>query len=94
MGSQRPFGTDDRTETPGALMSGLSLKEMGVGPAALKPASVLSALETAATVIACAAVPGEADRAAPELVEVVPGGHDRDDAGGGGGVECERDEVA
>ena len=95
--SQRPPGTDERIETPGALMSGFSRSESGVGPAALKPARLAprrSGLVTAATVIALSDVPGEDSEPRAELVEVVPGCDDRDDAGRGGGVECERDEVA
>ena len=55
-------------------MSGLSRKEMGVGPAALKPASVVVAvgLETAATVIACADVPGEATEPPPNSSKSFP----------------------
>ena len=96
--SQWPPGTDERIETPGALMSGFSRSESGVGPAELKSARVAarlpSGLVTAATVIACVGRAGRDQRAAAELVEVVPGRDDRDDAGRGGGVERERDEVA
>ena len=88
----------DRIPAPGALTSGFSRSESGVGPAAEKPETTPGALEreveTEATVIAFAAVPGRADRAAPELGEVVPGGDDGNDARVGGGVERERDDVA
>ena len=61
--SQWPPGTEDRIETPGALTSGFSRSDSGVGPAELKSASVLpppaSGLVTAATVIARSEVPGE-----------------------------------
>ena len=69
--SGRSAPTTERRR-PGALMSGLSRKEMGVGPAALKPASVLSVLETAATVIACADVPGEATEPPPNSSKSFP----------------------
>ena len=36
--SQWPPGTEERIETPGALMSGFSRSDSGVGPAELKSA--------------------------------------------------------
>src|SRR5207342_1600018 len=58
--SQWAPGTEERIETPGALMSGFRRRDSGVGPAELKSARELpdpSGLVTAATVIAFSAVP-------------------------------------
>ena len=65
----QPPGTDERMETPGALMSGLRRSETAVGPALENPAMVdwpaAFGLVTAATVIAPTAVPGEATEPRP-----------------------------
>ena len=74
--SQWPPGTEDRIETPGALMSGLSRSDSGVGPAELKSARVLppdaSGLVTAATVIARSEVPGEISDPPPNSSKSFP----------------------
>src|SRR6266508_2592526 len=51
-------GTDERIETPGAVTSGFSRSARGVGPLEEKEAITLD-LDTAATEMARAAVPGE-----------------------------------
>src|SRR5207237_8296843 len=52
------FGTDDRIATPGAVTSGLSWSEIGVGPLDENDA-ITSLFVAAATVIASGAVPGD-----------------------------------
>ena len=52
------FGSDETIPTPGALTSGLSFSETGVGPADEKLA-ITSVVVTAATVIAEGEFPGE-----------------------------------
>ena len=52
------LGSDEVIATPGALTSGFSSSETGVGPADEKSA-ITSRFVTAATVIAEGAVPGE-----------------------------------
>ena len=73
--SGRP-GSDERIATPGALTSGLSRSESGVGPEPLKSASSLSPLAsgsvTAATVIARAEVPGEESEPSPNSSKSLP----------------------
>ena len=78
--------------TPGALTSGFSSSEIGVGPP-LENDATASCLLTAATVIALAALPGEEMLPYPEVGELVPGRDRRDDAGGGGRVDRRDDEV-
>ena len=51
-------GSDDRIESPGAVTSGFSCSETGVGPADEKLVICLLTVD-AATVIAPAALPGE-----------------------------------
>ena len=53
-----PFGSDEVIATPGALTSGFSCSDTGVGPAEEKLA-ITSEVVTAATVIADGALPGE-----------------------------------
>ena len=53
-----PFGSDDVIETPGALTSGFSNSETGVGPPEEKSA-IMSVGVVAATVIAPGAFAGE-----------------------------------
>ena len=78
-------------------MSGFSRSDSAVGPGELKSGQAPpgpSGLVTAATVIARSDVPGEMSEPRAELVEVVSGGDDGDDAGGGRCVERAGDEVA
>jgi hypothetical protein len=53
-----PLGSEEVIPTPGALTSGFSCSETGVGPAEEKLA-ITSEVVTAATVIAEGAFPGE-----------------------------------
>src|SRR5437867_756980 len=64
LNSAKPFfGTDETTATPGAVTSGFSCSEYGVGPIDEKPAMMSAAtclpVVDAAAVIASAAFPGE-----------------------------------
>ena len=65
--SQTPSraGTDDSTLTPGAVTSGFSRVESGVGPADEKPAIVGPDWVSAPTMIARLEVPGEVIEPAP-----------------------------
>jgi hypothetical protein len=55
-----PLGCEERIDDPGATTSGFSRSEIGVGPAAEKPAMTGDGAEVVApTVIASAALPGE-----------------------------------
>ena len=70
------FGTDERTFTPGALTSGLSWSEIGVGPPDEKPAiTSLGAprpFVTAATAIASGALAGEPTVPLPRSLKSFP----------------------
>ena len=72
-------GSDDRIESPGAVTSGFSCSETGVGPADEKLGD-LPVDGRRGDGDRPRRVPGRVDRAVAELVEVVAGGHDRDDA--------------
>ena len=62
-------GAAERIPTPGALTSGFSCSERGDGPLDEKPATTLAGafrdVETAPTVIASGAVPGDPTEPAP-----------------------------
>src|SRR5205823_4182850 len=64
-------GTDERIATPGALTSGFSRSASVVGPLEEKDATT-SDLETAATEIASAAVPGEETEPRPNSSKSFP----------------------
>ena len=85
-------GAAERMFTPGALTSGFSWSESGVGPLeeneATTPGGPSRVVVTAPTVIASRVEPGRRERAAAELAEVVAGGDDGHDAGTRGGVSA------
>ena len=86
------FGSDDSTDTPGAVTSGFICSDTGVGPPEEKPAIVLCE-SAAATVMALGASPGTRPSRA-EVGEVVAGGDDRDDARGRGAFDRGHEQVA
>ena len=95
--SQRAFGTDERIETPGALTSGFSRSESGVGPEALKSARPLTAplgLVTAATVIALSDVPGEDSEPRPNSSKSFPAATTGTTPAAAAPSRASRDEVA
>src|SRR5215470_14285307 len=64
-------GTDDVMSTPGAETSGFISSEIGVGPLLENPA-IASCLETAAAVIAFAALPGDETLPRPKSSKSFP----------------------
>ena len=96
--AQPPPETDESTSTPGAATSGLSRSEIVVGPTDENSACVLRVglppISTAPTRDRALRVAGRRHRACAEVVVVVPGGDDGDDACRGSRVERARDDVA
>ena len=88
-----PVGSDDVIATPGALTSGFSTSDTGVGPPEEKSA-IMSFAVVAATVIAARCIRGRADRPVAELVEVVARRDHRYDACLRGRVDRVHDDVA
>ena len=72
----QPPGIEERTLTPGPATSGLSRSETGVGPADEKSATVFGeasrSVETAPTVMAEAAFPGELTEPSPNSSKSLP----------------------
>ena len=90
-----PLGCEERIDDPGATTSGFSRSEMGVGPAAEKPAIDGGRRRgRGAHRDRVGRASGRADRPTAEVLEVVACGDDGHDARGGRSVERERDDVA